>query len=160
MRSLKVLAVLLVLCLLAGCGVQPDQTVTCGELTITLPASFADWSEDPASAGLSFSYADKTVGVCGVFESKEYLQSYFPGLDAQGYGELFVESNGLASSVEVTDGIPTFTYTADGTPAIRYLCGVFESGENFWVVQAYCAAEDFEEYKDEMWDYITSVKYN
>lgn len=161
MRSLKVLVVLLLaVCLLAGCGTQPDQTVTCGELSITLPGSFQDWSQDPASAGLSFSYADETKGVCGVFESKEYLQAYIPGLDAQRYAELFVESNSLASSVEMTDGIPTFSYTAEGDPAIRYLCGVFESGENFWVVQAYCASEDFEESKEEMWRYITSVQVN
>ena len=42
MKLAKVLAVLLILCLLAGCGAQPNQTVTCGELTITLPASFTD----------------------------------------------------------------------------------------------------------------------
>lgn len=157
MKPAKVLAVLLALCLLAGCGAQPNQTVTCGELSIQLPASFTDWSEDPVSAGLSFSYADEDTGVCGVFESKEYLQAYIPGLDAQGYAELFVESNGLSSGVILTDGIPTFSYTSQGEPAIRYLCGVFESGENFWVVQAYCAAENFEASKAQLWEYITSV---
>lgn len=157
MKLAKVLAVLLVLCFLAGCGAQPNQIVTCGELSLELPPSFADWSSDPNATGLSFSYADEDTGVCGIFESKEYLQSYIPGQDAQGYAELFVESNGLASSVEVSDGIPSFSYRKGN---IQYLCGVFESGENFWVVQGFCAAEDFEANADALWTYITSVKFN
>ena len=160
MKLAKVLALLLVLCLLAGCSDQPSQRVSCGELSMELPASFTDLSSDPSAAGLSFSYADEDTGVCGVFENKAYLQIYIPGLDAQGYGELFVESNGLSSSVEAIDGIPRFSYTVEGNPSIRYLCGVFESGENFWVVQAFCAAEDFDEKADQLWEYITSVTLN
>lgn len=159
MKTVQVFtALLLVFSLLCGCAaLQPEQNITCGELTMTLPGSFADWSEDAAAEGLAFNYASDAVGVCGTFEDKTYLQSYIPGLDAQGYAELFVESNGLNSTVDVVDGIPSFTYTTAGSPSLRYLCGVFESGENFWVVQAYCASVDFEDAKGDMWTYITSI---
>ena len=159
MKTVKVfVALLLVATLLCGCAaLQQEQTVTCGELSITLPNSFEDWSDDPSADGLSFSYANTRVGVCGVFESKEYLQAYIPDLDAKQYAELFVETNGLTSTIEVVDGIPSFTYTAEGSPTFQYLCGVFESGENFWVVQTYCILEDFEEYQGDMWNYIASV---
>ena len=153
-RSLSILTLVLVLAaLLCGCN-SARQEIVCNELQIDLPAAFIDFSEEGAKEGLAFNYADTEIGVCGSFEEKTYLQQYFPDIDPAMYAKLFLESNGIASQVETADAIPRFTYSTGG---YTYLCGVFESGENYWVVQSYCKTEDFPANKETMWGYIASV---
>lgn len=155
-RSLKLLLVLLLVAtLLCGCSSkQKEKHINCNDLYLTLPFGFSDFSEDGAKEGLAFNYADTQIGVCGMFESKETLMAYMPEMDALIYAQVFAETNGLQDVPETVDGIPSFTYTVGG---YTYLCGVFESDENFWVVQSYCQEKDFEANRDQMWEYICSV---
>lgn len=155
-RLLKhTLLLLLIPTLLLGCASAPQkQEVVCKDLTLVLPASFTDFSEEGAKEGLAFNYADVDIGVCGSFEGKSYLEQYITDITPQKYAELFIQTNGMTSQVEFADGTPRFTYSAAG---YTYLCGVFESAENFWVVQAYCQANAYEDNAEEMWNYICSV---
>lgn len=160
MKKVLLLALVFVLSasLLLGCGsLTGEQTVTCNELQLTIPGSFEDWSSDSVEEGIAFNYAGRKIGICGIFEDKAYLQEFLPDIDTQSYAELFVETNALISQVGTVDGIVTFEYTVSGDPSATYLCGVFESQENFWVIQAYCEADDFADCKADMWSYIRTV---
>lgn len=159
LRSLKVLLLLLLTAaLLCGCSAAPkEQEILCNELTLMLPPGFVDFSEDGAEEGLAFNYADVDMGICGSFEEKAYLAQYIPDIDPEKYAQLFLQTNGMDAAVETKDGIPCFTYTAAD---YTYLCGVFESNENFWVIQAYCASGDYAAKADAMWNCITSVTVN
>lgn len=155
-RSLRTAFLLLLIALLlCGCSSAPkQQEIVCGELTLTLPTTFTDFSVEGAKEGLAFNYADVDIGICGSYEEKTYLVQYVPDISPQKYAELFLQTNGISSQVEFADGIPGFTYSAAG---YTYLCGVFESAENFWVVQSYCKTEDFPANEETMWGYIASV---
>ncbi len=149
------LVLVLAVCLLCGCAAAPqEQEIICKELTLTLPAGFTDFSEDGTEEGLAFNYADVDMGICGSFEEKAYLQQYIPDIDPEKYAQAFVQTNGVEATVDFMDGIPRFAYSASG---YTYLCGVFESNENFWVVQSYCKTEDFPVNEEIMWGYIASV---
>lgn len=159
----KPLAVLVVLVCIIGilCGcdsVLPDQTVTCEELTITLPGHYIDLSGEDYAAGLALLYGFNDTAITAIKEDKASLQALIPDMDAQQYAELFVASNSLLDTVEVVDGIPTFQYCLDaGDTSVTYLCGVFESDSNFWVIQAYCPTTGFAESQEALWGYITTV---
>ena len=155
-RFLRVsLVLLLVAALLCGCSQkQKEKHINCNDLYLILPFDFSDFSEEGAKEGLAFNYADTQIGVCGMFENKETLQAFVPDMDALTYAQVFAETNGLTDVPQTVDGIPTFTYAVGG---YTYLCGVFESEENFWVVQAYCQEKDFDANREQMWKYISSV---
>ncbi len=158
--SFRLLALLLLIAvLLCGCSeVLPEQTIVCKELTITLPGTFMDYSKDSAAAGLAFNYANQEIGVCATFEDKATLVALVPDIDANRYAELFLQTNGIDSLLLTADGIPQFSYEVTTDTTMRYLCGVFASEENFWVVQAYCASDAFEANREDMWSYIQTVK--
>ena len=160
-RITLIVSLILVVSLLCGCGALAaqtvDKTITCNELSMVLTAAFTDFSEESAADGLAFNYASDKIGVCGIYEDKAYLQEFLPDIDVQTYTELFLESNNVAEPIEVVDGITRFSYSVDGDPSYTYLCGVFESGTNFWVVQAYCESDDYASCQEDMWKYICSV---
>lgn len=158
-RTGKLLLVLiLAVCLLCGCASAPqEQEIICNELRLALPVSFSDFSEDGVEEGLAFNYADVDMGICGSFEEKAYLEQYIPDMDAEKYAQAFVQSNNIDAVVETVDGISRFTYSVSGDPSYTYLCGVFESQKNFWVIQAYCVSADYQVNAEAMWSYITSV---
>ena len=152
------MALLLTVSLLTGCSRDARQTITCRELTISLPSTYTDLSLETYAGGLEFLYGDATTCIQATREEKEILKEYFPNIDALQYAELCLQSHALPGEVEILGGIPSFTYTADSDSlSITYLCGVFETETHFWLVQAYCASEHFAENQSEMWNCITSV---
>ena len=158
-RLLGFIALALVVGLLCGCSnLIESQTITEGELSITLPGTFLDLSEQAPVAGIEFLYGFGETAVLAIKEDKAMLLELVPGMDAMQYAQLFVESNALTGTVEEVDGIPSFTYTAaSGGTQITYLCGVFESSTHFWVVQAYCDSQDFADNQQALWSYLASV---
>ncbi|MBR4109466.1 MAG: hypothetical protein IKK41_04030 [Oscillospiraceae bacterium] len=160
-RSLRVLCAVLALCLLlGGCdALQKKQTVTCGELVLTLPASYVDLSDQDYAAGFSFVYGFENEAVLAISESRAALEAYYPDINAEKYAMLFVETNGLDSQVGKLGELVTFTYTANAEETeLSYLCGVFMSGENFWCVQFYCPTEAFGNNQAEFMDYLQKIQ--
>ena len=157
--KVKVLiALLLMVSLLTGCSSDALQTVTCKELTVSLPSSYIDLSQETYTVGLEFLYGDEITCIQGTREERENLQKYFPDIDAVQYAQLCMQTHSLPGELEILDTIPCFTYTAEsGHVSITYLCGVFETETHFWLVQAYCESEVFEENKADMWNIIASV---
>lgn len=152
------IALMLTVSLLTGCGSDARQTITCKELTISLPSTYTDLSLETYAGGLEFLYGDEDTCIQATREEKEILKEYFPNIDARQYAELCLQSHALPGEVEMLDEIPSFTYTAEsGSLSITYLCGVFETETHFWLVQAYCPSEHFVENQAEMWNCIASV---
>ena len=153
------LALILTVTLL-GCGtLMPEQTVICGELTVTLPASFVDLSDQSYAQGLQMVFGSESVIISASKESRAELEAYLPGIDAAEYARLAIQSNGLDAQVQTKDGIPTFTYTmGSGENSFTYLAAVFASEKNFWLVQCYCPAGEYALHKQAMWNYISAVQ--
>ena len=157
----KVLCAVLALCLLL-CGCQTSekvQTVTCGELTLTLPASYMDLSDQDYAKGFAMVYGFENEAVLAISESLSPLNEYYPDINAEKYAMLFVETNGLSSQVGKLGELVTFTYTADvNETELTYLCGVYMSEENFWCVQFYCPTPDFENNQARFMEYLQKIQ--
>lgn len=162
--SVILLVLALALGLFAGCSdvldeVVPPQTVNIDDLTMTLPGYFIDWSDEDWAEGIPFVYGFNSSAVLGIKEDVATLEATIPGLTAKDYADLFVESNELTSTVSDEDGLVTFTYTANSESTnITYLCGVFKGSTNFWVVQCYCATEDYSEFEADFIETLKSVQ--
>ena len=153
------LALVLTLCLWACSPGMPEQTVICGELTICLPASFLDLSDQHYDKDLVMVFGYKDVVVSASREPATELKAQIPGIDAEEYAKLVVQTNGIDAQVENKDGIPTFTYTmGEGENAFTYLAAVFVSEKHFWLVQCFCPADVFGQHHRTMWNYLTTVK--
>jgi hypothetical protein len=164
----KFIAIILCLTLSLGvfCGcesvlndVVPPQTVTVDDMTMTLPGYFINWSKEDWAKDFPFVYGFNSSAVLGVKEEIASLEASFPGLTAKDYADLFVEYNGLTSTVTEEDGLVTFSYTAtsDGT-IITYKCGVLKGQKNFWVIQCYCAQSDLSQFEADFIEILKSVK--
>ncbi len=158
-RFSGILALILAAALLCSCAqLLPEQRVACGDLTITLPGSFLDLSEEAFAQDFEMVYGFSDQAVSVIREPIAELAPYYPELDARGYAALAVEAYGLSSAVEEVDGIPTFTYTAEAEGMdFTYIVGVFQSDTDFFMVQSYCATENFAKNKAAMWAQIASV---
>lgn len=160
-KFVKVLCAVLALCLLfCGCNtLQKEQTVSCGELVLTLPASYMNLSDQDYAAGFSLVYGYENEAVLAIHESRTSLEDYYPDINAEKYAYLFVETNGLDSQVGKLGELVTFTYTATVSETeLTYLCGVFMSDENFWCVQFYCPTEGFEDNQAKFMGYLQKIQ--
>ena len=158
-RLISGLFALLLSLLLVGCaGAMPEQTVVCGDLAITLPANFVDLSAESYGKDLSLVYGMNELIVTAGREDAAALKAQLPHIDALEYARLVVSTNALDAQVQLEEEIPTFTYTmGTGEESFTYLVAVFASEENFWLVQCFCPTEAFDQNRDEMWRYITTV---
>lgn len=160
-KVVKVLCAVLALCLLfCGCeAMKKEQAVTCGELSLLLPASYVDLSDQDYAAGFSFVYGFENEAVLAIKESRAALEAYYPHINGEKYAQLFVETNNLVSQVGKAGNLVTFTYTAtaDNTD-LTYLCGVFMSSENFWCVQFYCPTENFADNRQKFMDCLQRIQ--
>ena len=57
------------------------------------------------------------------------------------------------------DGLYTFEYEASNAgQTFTYLGAVFEGEEAFWIVQAYCLSDEYEQHQADMMKWLKSVK--
>ena len=159
--SARVLCAILALCLLfSGCSGEPrEKNVTCGELVLTLPASYVDLSDQDYASGFSFVYGQGDEAVLAISENRAALENYYPEINAEKYAMLFVETNQYDSQVGKLGELVTFTHTQTvENTSLTYLCGVFMSEENFWCVQFYCPTEKFAENQAEFMGYLQKIQ--
>ena len=112
----KILVVLLACILLCGCSVDdildklPEKTYEHGDVSITLPNSFMDYSSQDMAEGKDFLFANSEMGIAGVREDKKELYEAFGEMDAEGYANLIAELYELDASAAEKDGHWSFTY--------------------------------------------------
>lgn len=160
-KFVKLLSFLLALCLiLCSCNApQMEQTVTCGELVLTLPASYLDLSDQAYAKTFPLVYGFENEAVLALSESRLPLEEYYPDINAEKYAMLFVETNGITSEVGKLGELVTFTYTANAEETeLTYLCGVFMSKENFWCVQFYCPTAEFADNQAKFMGYLQKIQ--
>lgn len=162
----KIIAVLLLVCvLLVGCDVSkiletlPDKTYTYGDISITLPGKFIDYSGKDEAKGKEFLFASSEIGVSGVRENKKELYELFGRMDIKGYAELISEINELDATAAQKDGFWHYTYEeeADGDK-YTYLNVFHETSTDYWNIQVHCKSDLYSKNAETMWKYATSVK--
>jgi len=164
----KLIAVILCLTLSLGifCGcesvldeVVPPQTVTVDDITMTLPGYFINWSNEDWAKDFPFVYGFNSSAVLGVKEDIATLEASIPNLTAKDYADLFVEYNGLTSTITEENGLVTFSYTASsGSTQITYLCAGYKGATNFWVIQCYCESGEFSKFEADFISLLKSVQ--
>lgn len=160
-KFVKVLCLFLSLCLLfCSCStVEQVQTVSCGELILTLPASYMDLSDQDYATGFSCVYGFENEAVLALSESRASLEEYYPDMNAEQYAIRLVEVNQYDCQVGKLGDLVTFTYNASTQDTdITYLCGVYMAKENFWCVQFYCPTEEFEDNQEKFMDYLQKIQ--
>ena len=157
MRKLFVLLLALVLCItpLSGCSAK-DATVshTHTDLTICLPSTFLDLSEETFARDYDFLYGLDPITVSGLRDEKARFVAYAPDLDLENYGMLVLQANGVSSSLYHTDNMLHATYEADG---YIYVVTFWETKDAFWTVQAFCPKEDYQQVSAQIQQILCSV---
>ncbi len=160
-KFVRVLCAILALCLLfCGCErLEETQTVSCGELILTLPASYMDLSDQDYATGFSCVYGFENEAVLALCESRVSLEEYYPDINAEKYAMRLVEVNQYDCQVGKLGNLVTFTYTAAAEETdLTYQCGVFMAKENFWCVQFYCPSEEFEDNQQKFIGYLQKIQ--
>ena len=153
MKRVLLLLLIVSLCL-SGCSAKENTAPHSHEdLTIRIPADYIDLSGEEYAQDLTFIYGLAPVTVSGLRDDKSMFTEF--NLDLNGYGQLILDLNNISSQLTEKDGIPTFTYEANG---YTYLVTLWETESAYWTVQAYCPTTDFEAAKDQMWEILTSIK--
>ena len=152
----KALLLLVVLCLcLSACGAKETTAPHAYEdLTIRIPTDYIDLSGEEFAEGLSFVFGKDPIAINGMREEKATFEAYGLELDLQTYGKFLMKSNNVTSELEEKDGVLHFTYTSG---EFTYVVTLWETGEAFWTVQAYCAAGDYNKAKGDIWDILKSI---
>ena len=165
----KIVAILLVCLLLCGCSVVdvldkvseklPEKTYEYGDISISLPTNFLNYSKQDVAEGKEFLFATSEIGLTGIKEEKDELFESFGEMDIEGYANLIIEVNDWDAEAVKKDGYWTVTYEQeiDGEDW-TYMSVFHQTTAAFWNIQAYCRSADFEENEDTLFKYATSVK--
>lgn len=147
-RITAVLCLLVAVCLLAGCDTYPQgTTITCQDLTVTLPGDFIDLSKDGIAKDADFLYGRKTLIVMGLSEKKSDLKQ----MTLEEYTAYVIKGNELTCTPERSGAGYVFTYEAPaGEDTYTYVIATFEGNTNFWILQFYCPSTDYGENKAEI----------
>ena len=161
----KIACILLICLLLCGCSTKdikdliPEKTYSQGDVSISLPSTFKNYSNQDMAEGKDFLFADSDTGIVGTKESKNELYDMFGEMDAKGYAELLAELYELDTSVSKKHGHWSFTYEQEvDSVKYTYVAAIHETTAYYWNIQAYCKTSDFEENEDTLWDYLTEIE--
>ena len=161
----KLTSLLLALCLifgLIGCGskekaveeAEQEQLVKKIGFSITLPANVEDTSANETAEATPFVL---TVDDIVITAREEYKTSYGYEMTAEEYANVLIDTNKFDSTVEIKEGIPTFTFKQDAEK-MTYLCITQVTDSSYWYINAACNSKDFQKQQDTMWKYLRSVK--
>ena len=160
-RILKISALCLILAvLLCACSV-PDRVFTCQDLSITLPASFADLSGTLEDDDLDFFYMTVNTGITGYRVEKASVTEDTDGLTPEDYVLLMQYANGHTGKITHRSDICSYTYTADTDGEdFTYLVAVFDAEDALWVLQCYCRTAEFSKTEETIWSYLETVTFS
>lgn len=176
MKYIRIFAVLLAIGLLfAGCkendepqmtfpkipysqvGIAPTKvTYTHQGVTMELPKDFSDNTQTPSGKNYSFMYGAASMGITGEKVSKNELSEEITSL------ELFAADYAAALQAEALqkDGFWTVQYEdpSQNEPQM-YVCAFYETEDAYWIITSYCPSQTFENYSQDMWQYVTSATF-
>lgn len=140
---------------LLGCSASDATTISCKDLTVTLPNVYMDLSDEAYAKDTDFLYGRERLIVLGLGEKKTDLNVF----NLEAYTALVLKDNSLACTLETVENGYRFTYKA---PVVDteyvYVTGTYEGREHFWVIQCYCPAEYLDTYQQEIDTILDSVR--
>ena len=162
----KIIAVLLLVCvLLVGCDVSkilenlPEKEYSCGDISITLPGNFIDYSGKDEAKDKEFLFASSEIGITGIRENKKELYEMFGRMDTEGYAELISEINELDATAAQKDGFWHYTYEEENDgDKYTYLNVFHETSTDYWNIQVHCKSDLYTKNAETMWKYATTIK--
>lgn len=139
----SVICLVVVLCLLGGCA-KDGVSITCKDLTLTLPADFMDLSSESYAGDADLFYGRKTLILKGLAEKKAGLVE----MTLEQFTGYVIASNKLSCTPAPTEYGFVFTYEAAvGEKSYSYTTATFDGEENFWILQFYCPSENAAEHE-------------
>jgi len=144
-----------------GCGLtkmMEDQTVNYGDLTMTLPGYYQDYSKQDFAQNYSFVYGFSDVAIMGLREEITLFTSYDSDLTLEEYAQLVIDGNGLNCEVETVDGLITFSFTSENSGQTHaYLAAVYQSARAFWLIQIGCLENNYENNREKFINILKTV---
>lgn len=144
-RIAAVLAVIMLLCGLTGCLATP-KTFTFKDLSITVTSKMRDVTGmDETWSQYTFALDSKKVAVFGLYEEASLFEE---NLTLKEYADLVIQANEL-DEIPISRANQDYYYfsfdkTLDGG-RYRYLAGVYQAEEGFWLVQVASLITDYDE---------------
>jgi len=153
-RVASIILLVVALCLLVGCG-KKDSSITCLDLTLTLPADFMDLSDESYAGDADLYYGRKTLIVKGLAEKKADLVE----MTLEDFTGYVLSSNALTCTPQATEYGFVFTYEAAvGEKAYTYTTATTETAEHFWILQCYCPSKNAQEHKADIEAILNSIQ--
>ena len=129
------LCLILAMCLLGGCAAPADMPITCGDISLVLPAGCMELTDISAAQSANFLYGKDTLIIMGLSEPKDSLQP----MTLEEYTTLVICGNGLDVTWEKLPAGYRFAYEASiEDDTYTYVVVTCESADTFWIVQCYC----------------------
>ena len=126
---------LFALCLLGGCAAPADVQITCGDISLVVPAGSLELTDISSAQSPDFLYGKDTLIVMGLSERKDSLRE----MTLEEYTALVIKGNGLDVTWEKLPNGCRFAYEAPvDEDTYTYVAMTCEGPENFWIVQCYC----------------------
>ncbi len=158
MKTVKILVSFLLICtLLCACGsdkAHANKTYTCENLTITIPGNFQENKTVLEGTGFSFCVARDDIFIVGLRENAEA----FGELTLMDYAQLMVEANDLEAEPQDMGDYALLQYSVSFGPKYTYLACIYKNGNEFWTLQGFTFASDFEKNKDTILNILTSAQ--
>ena len=161
-KSISLIALMAALSLLlTGCGITQlleDQTINYGDLTMTLPGYYQDYSQQEFAQNYSFVYGFNDVAIMGLREEITLFTSYGSDLTLEEYAQMVIDGNGLNCEVETVDGLITFSFTSENSGQTHaYLAAVYQSARAFWLIQIGCLENNYENNREKFINILKTV---
>ena len=145
-KMIRILALLLILTLLAGCGAS-TKTYTCNELSMTVPSNMRDVSGQSDFSAFTFALDSSKIAIFALnetFADYPVLEEY----STKEYAELVISTYQLNSVVaeRFSSNYHYIVYTAETTQGeFTYMAGIFKNDKGFWMVQICTPTSNYNE---------------
>ena len=147
-KMIRIIAILMVVCLLAGCGGGNSvKSFTCGNLTMNVPTIMRDVSGQADFAAFTFALDSSRLAIFGLnetFEEYPVLEDY----DTLGYAELIISGNSLnaVATERAEKDYHYVVYTAETEDGeFTYVAGIFRNDTGFWMIQLCAPTTQFDQ---------------
>lgn len=142
-----------------------EKVLDAGDFEITLPEGYHIANEYiPENSSVNIMITDKQDNI-GISFIKEKI-SDFEGTvvtDLDSYLKVQHENVQADSVGELTEenGLKYFEYQSvnDGTP-FKYFTNAVSDGENYWTIQCFCVADEYDQLKPDFIRWISSVRFH